>query len=255
MRRGFSRSRLVSVTATYYDRVSVRLKPAGEPPVDRTVEAMIAAPPGAPPGATRTTQRVATVTITGWSPADRVVTFLGPNGMAYSRRLLDTTDPAIVAGLKVGDRVDVTRTEAVSVSVQSVTVSAQPAPEDDFLNRLTASVVFGWDNQFAGKMITESTGRTTGGAPINLQETTYDEVYGRIGMFKLGVGYRTTPRAEAVVGSCGPAVLRRRRGSQSARWARTRRRSPSLSTSHRSSIGASRWASGGSSHAPASRPS
>jgi hypothetical protein len=187
------------VTATYYDRVSVRLKPAGEPPVDRTVEAMIAAPPGAPPGATRTTQRVATVTITGWSPVDRVVTFLGPNGMAYSRRLRDTTDPAIVAGLKVGDRVDVTRTEAVTVSVQSVTVSAQPAPEDDFLHRLTASVLFGWDNQFAGKMITEATGRTTGGAPINLQETTYDEVYGRIGMFKLGVGYRTTPRAEAVV--------------------------------------------------------
>ena len=27
------------VTATYYDRVSVRVKPAGEPPVDRTVEA------------------------------------------------------------------------------------------------------------------------------------------------------------------------------------------------------------------------
>ena len=189
----------VPVTATYYDRVSVRVKPAGEPPVDRTVEVMTSAPPGALPGATRTRQREATVTITGWSPADRVVTFLGPNGMAYSRRLLDTTDPAIVAGLKVGDRVDVTRTEAVTVSMQSVTVSAQSATDDDFLNRLTASVLFGWDNQFAGKMIKEATGRTTGGAPINLQETTYDEVYGRIGMFKLGVGYRTTPRAEAVL--------------------------------------------------------
>ncbi len=48
-------------------------------------------------------------------------------------------------------------------------------------------------------MIKEATGRTTGGVPINLEETTYDEVYGRIGMFKIGVGYRTTPRAEAVV--------------------------------------------------------
>ena len=80
-----------------------------------------------------------------------------------------------------------------------MTVSAQSATDDDFLNRLTASVLFGWDNQFAGKMIKEATGRTTGGAPINLEETTYDEVYGRIGMFKLGVGYRTTPRAEAVL--------------------------------------------------------
>ena len=59
-----------------------------------------------------------TVTITGWSPVDKVVTFTGPNGMAYSRRLLDTTDPKIIEGLKVGDRVDVTRTEAVTVSVQ-----------------------------------------------------------------------------------------------------------------------------------------
>ena len=47
-------------------------------------------------------------------------------------------------------------------------------------------------------MIKQATGQTTGGAPINLDETTYDEVYGRIGMFKLGVGYRTTPRTEGV---------------------------------------------------------
>ena len=48
-------------------------------------------------------------------------------------------------------------------------------------------------------MIKESTGRTTGGAPINLDETNYDEVYGRIGTFKIGVGYRTTPRTESVL--------------------------------------------------------
>ena len=128
-----------------------------------------------------------TVTITGWSPVDKVVSFTGPNGMAYSRGLLDTTDPKIIEGLKVGDRVDVTRTEALTVSVQ-------PA----FRHRLTFSALFGWDNQFSGVMIKQATGRTTGGQAINLDETTYDEVYGRIGSFKLGVGYRTTPRTEAV---------------------------------------------------------
>jgi hypothetical protein len=187
-----------SVTATYYDRISVRVKPAGEPAVDRTEEALVAAPPGALPGATRTRQRVATVTITGWSPADRVVTFTGPDGTAYSRRLLDTTDPAIVQSLKVGDRVDATRTEAVTVSVQSAAATAT-LTDNEFLHRFTASAVIGWDNQFAGKMIKEASGRTTQGAPINLEETTYDEVYGRIGMFKIGIGYRTTPRAEAVL--------------------------------------------------------
>ena len=52
-------------------------------------------------------------------------------------------------------------------------------------------------------------------------ETTFDEVYGRMGMFKIGVGYRTSPRPRASSTSCGPAVRRRRRlRSRSARWAR-----------------------------------
>jgi hypothetical protein len=83
-----------------------------------------------------------------------------------------------------------------------IAAGAQPAtpPDDDsFRHRLTISALWGWDNQFSGKMIQAATGRTIGGAPINLDETTYDEVYGRIGLFKLGVGYRTTPRTEGVV--------------------------------------------------------
>ena len=181
------------IQATYYDRVSVRLKPAGEPAVDRTIEPTTTATPGDLPGATRTRQRVATVTITGWDPAAKVVSFTGPNGKAYTRGLLDTTDPKIAEGLKAGDRVDVTRTEAVTVAVQG----AAPGTET-LLNRLTFSVLFGWDNQFGGKMIKQATGRTTSGVPINLDETTYDEVYGRIGTIKIGAGYRTTPRTEAV---------------------------------------------------------
>jgi hypothetical protein len=187
------------VTAAYYDRVTVRLKPAGEPAVDRTIDAITTPIPGALPGATRTRQRMTTVTITGWSPADKVVSFTGPNGTSYSRRLLDTTDPAIVEGLKTGDRVDVTRTEAVTLSVQSPPTTTIGRVYEELKDRVTVSAVFGWDNQFSGKMIKQATGQTTRGAvPINLGETTYDEVYGRIGMFKIGVGYRTTPRAEAV---------------------------------------------------------
>jgi hypothetical protein len=185
----------VTVTGTFYDGVSIRLKPAGEPAVDETMEPKTVATPGDLPGATRTRQRVTTVTLTGWDPVNKVVSFTGPNGTAYTRRLLDTTDPKIVAGLKPGDRVDVTRTEAVTLLVLP---SATPT-EDSLKNRLTVSVLFGVDNQFSGTMIKEATGRTVGGAPINLSETTYDEVYGRIGMWKVGVGYRTTPRTEGVL--------------------------------------------------------
>ena len=104
-----------TVSATYYDGVSIRLKPAGEPAVDQTVEPTPTATAGDLPGATRTRQRVTTVTITGWDPKNRVVSFNGPNGTAYTRRLLDSTDPKIIAALKAGDRVDVTRTEAVTL--------------------------------------------------------------------------------------------------------------------------------------------
>ena len=185
------------VQASYYDWVSIRLKPAGEPPVDRIDPPNTIATTGSLPGATKFRQRVTTVTITGWDPVNKVVSFTGPNGVAYSRMLLDTTDPKIVEGLKKGDRVDVTRLEAVTLTVSQTT--AVTAQSDGLRNRLTVSALFGWDNQFSGKMIQQATGRTTGGAPINLDETTYDEVYGRIGIFKLGVGYRTTPRTEAVL--------------------------------------------------------
>jgi hypothetical protein len=183
-----------TVTATYYDRVSLRPKPAGEPPVDRIMEPTTVGTLGALPGATRTRQRLTTVTITGWDPVNRVVSFTAPNGRAYSRGWMDTTDAKIVEDLKVGSSVDVTRTEAVTVAVQPAATTA-----DTLRNRLTFSVLFGWDNQFSGKVIEEADGRTTGGAPIRLDETTYDEVYGRIGIFKLGVGYRITPRTEAVL--------------------------------------------------------
>ena len=65
-----------TVTAHYYDRVSIRMKPAGEAAVDRVDEPVTTATAGSLPGATRTKQRTTTVTITGWSPTDKVVFFI-----------------------------------------------------------------------------------------------------------------------------------------------------------------------------------
>ena len=186
------------VSVVYYDRVSVRLKPAGEAAVDRIELPVATATPGGLPEATVVSQRITTVTITGWDPIERVVTFTGAGGIAYTRRLIETTDAQIMAGLKVGDRVDVTRTEAVRVAVEQrtqVTVNATEA----FLNRLTVAVLWGWDNQFSGDMIDNASGRTTTGVPIYITDTSYDDVYGRMSILKIGVGYRLTPRTEAVL--------------------------------------------------------
>jgi len=106
------------VTVSYYDRVVIRPKPAGEAPVDKTTPPTTTPTSGSRPGGTLATQRTATVTITGWDPANRVVSFKGPNGASYTRGLLDTVDPSIVAGLKIGERYDVTWTVATRVAVQ-----------------------------------------------------------------------------------------------------------------------------------------
>ncbi len=187
------------VSVAYFDRVSVRLKPAGEAAVDRTEPPVATATPGVLPGATLASQRVTTVTITGWDPSLRVVTFTGPGGTAYTRRLLDSTDASVMAGLKVGDRVDVTRTEAVRLSVESRTQVSVNAVSG-FRNRFTVSALWGWDNQFSGDMITAATGQTTGGVPININDSTYDDVYGRMRLIKIGGNYRTTPRTEVSLG-------------------------------------------------------
>jgi len=78
-------------------------------------------------------------------------------------------------------------------------LSTQGAVPDEFRHRFTVSFQWGPDNSFSGKMIKEATGRTTGGQPINLNETSFDDVYGRMALFKIGVGYRTTPRSEALL--------------------------------------------------------
>ena len=92
-----------------------------------------------------------------------------------------------------------TRTAGAVASTAAPPAAPTPADPDSLRNRLTVSALYGVDNQFSGKMIEAAMGRTTGGVPINFDETTYDEVYGRMGTFKVGVGYRLTPRTEAVV--------------------------------------------------------
>jgi hypothetical protein len=96
-----------------------------------------------------------------------------------------------------GDRGNVVTVD-VPTRTEAAAVQAIPTVEE-LRNRLTISVLWGWDNQFSGKMIESATGQTTTGLPIVMDETSFDEVYGRMGAFKLGVGYRMSPRSEAVL--------------------------------------------------------
>jgi hypothetical protein len=105
-----------TITAKYYDTVVVRLKPAGEKSVDTATEAATPGT-GAQPAGTLAKQRVITATIDAIDPKVPSITFKGPNNWSYSSRIQDKN---VLKTVKVGDRVDITWTEAVLLSIDSI---------------------------------------------------------------------------------------------------------------------------------------
>jgi hypothetical protein len=103
------------VTATYYDNVTVRLKEPGEPSTDKLTGA-VTPTEGVKPGATLGAQRTMTATVEAIDPKVPSISFTGPNGWKYSRRIADKN---VLKQVKVGDQVDFTWTEAVQVTVES----------------------------------------------------------------------------------------------------------------------------------------
>ena len=103
------------ITAKYYENIVLRLKLPGEKSTD-TDTAAVTPGPGAKPGGTAATQRTITATITHIDAKVPSITFSGPNGWSYSSRV---EDKAALKRVKVGDRVDITWTMAVLISVDA----------------------------------------------------------------------------------------------------------------------------------------
>ena len=102
------------VSVTYNNNVSVRAKPAGEPPVDSGSKTSTMGQEERP-GGTTSVQRTMTATVGTVDKSASAITFVGPNGWKYSRHV---TDPAALEKVKVGDQVDVTWNTDLKVSVQ-----------------------------------------------------------------------------------------------------------------------------------------
>lgn len=101
-----------TISARYYDNVVIRLKPPGEPAVDTSAAAIT---PGTKLAATNAKQRTITATITAIDQKIPSITFKGENvDWNYSSRVADRE---ALAKVKVGDRVDITWTEAAMVSI------------------------------------------------------------------------------------------------------------------------------------------
>ena len=101
------------ITARYYDNVVVRLKKPGEQAVDLE-DAALTRGTGQKPSGTASSQRALTVSVVAIDQKVPSITVKGPNDWTYSRKVKDRK---ALAQVKVGDRLDITWTEAVLISV------------------------------------------------------------------------------------------------------------------------------------------
>jgi hypothetical protein len=102
-----------TVKATYYDNIFLRVKGIDEPEVD-TRQTAATAGSGAQPGGTLGIQQTITATIDAIDLNAPSISFKGPRGWSYSSPVKDKN---ALQQLKVGDRVDISWTEATVVSI------------------------------------------------------------------------------------------------------------------------------------------
>jgi hypothetical protein len=100
------------ITARYYENMVVSLKPEGQKDVDTSNSALTRSETST--AGTKAEQTTMTATITAIDPKAPSITFTGPRGWVYTSRVKDKD---ALAKVKVGDKVDITITKALVVSV------------------------------------------------------------------------------------------------------------------------------------------
>jgi hypothetical protein len=99
------------LTATYYENLVLSLQKPGSKPRD-SAEAALTQSTSTKPGVTASKQRTITAEITAIDMKVPSISFKGPNGWAYSSKV---EDKDALSQVKVGDKVDITWTEALLV--------------------------------------------------------------------------------------------------------------------------------------------
>ena len=102
------------VSVKYYENLVLQVKKPGEPAVDTSSFKTVPAEGGAMAG-TMARQRTVTVTIAAIDMAVPSITFTGPKDWKYSSRV---QDKEALSKVKVGDKVDITWTEAAVVAIE-----------------------------------------------------------------------------------------------------------------------------------------
>jgi Cu/Ag efflux protein CusF len=106
-----------TLKAKYYESIILRMKPPGEKATDSIGGGVTPTSGRNLPAGTLGAQRTITATITAIDPKVPSVTFSGPNNWQYTSRVEDKN---ALSKVKVGDRVDITWTEALLLSFDEV---------------------------------------------------------------------------------------------------------------------------------------
>jgi hypothetical protein len=102
------------VTLTYYESTVYQLRKAGEPAPAGSASASLAPTKGAMPGGTMAVQAKSTVTVKAIDMAIPSITVVTADGRTVSRKVDDKKN---LDGVKVGDKIDITYTEAILATV------------------------------------------------------------------------------------------------------------------------------------------
>ena len=104
------------ITAVYTEAIAYQVRKHNKQTGVEVTDAVAAAPAGAKPAGAVVQQTTVAVTITAIDSTIPTVTFKGPQG---NTKTIKVKDPQKLVGVKVGDVVDITYTEALAVKVDA----------------------------------------------------------------------------------------------------------------------------------------
>ena len=102
------------ITAVYTEAIAYQVRKHNKQTGVEVTDATASAAPGQKPAGAVMQQTTVAVTITAIDPTIPTVTFKGPQG---NSRTIKVKDPQKLVGVKVGDIVDITYTEAIAIKV------------------------------------------------------------------------------------------------------------------------------------------
>ncbi len=103
-----------TVTFRYHESVVLQLRKAGDSSPQPAASGAVSRTPGTKPGGTLAQQMTATVSVVAVDPTVSSITVKTDDGRTFSTRVEDKKS---LNGVKAGDRIDITYTQALAISV------------------------------------------------------------------------------------------------------------------------------------------